>query len=476
MLASRSISQSPHSEAYEAFWKADFHRALALLHNVTSPGAAATRARSLIRLGRFDRAALEYERSDLSRIDPHEATLLAIVAAEARASLSDNTGAEEALGKAFDIAKRNSSRLLHAFSAQTASVLAFYSGNVGLSRQMLEKSLQLSLRLKEGGVPEQPYEVTYSTLRLRQLNLLSWHAAFRGDHQDQEAQLLNAATLAASESRNRDRYLETQLLMNVAIIVGMRPFECGRQHLAARLQSFPWSLHTSVAEIKIRCALMNNSRLFHSGREDEITSLKSAPSLAARFAERADTLLFGNWIVAQDFLKELRYCVSVALDVDWTNPGAETPHLLSLAALVAPFDVELARKAQTMFEAAFKNLPRTLLGRHCVGRQGEQLSQACIDKASVSYGSAADQFRKAREAAKSDWPLTAIAGIESYTISRCSSDLDAAHRFIARFPGSSFSRRLKRALHNIDQAAPGDFPYLGMYGIPVPGVGSVGAA
>ena len=347
MLAAKSVSQSPDSEAYAAYWNADFHRALALFHNVDAPGATVMRARIFMRLRLCDRALAEVERRCLSELDSYEGTGLAIVAAHAHTELREENRVRDALNVAEQIARRSSDRGLAAYSAQTRCFLALSVGDFEQSRGLLEESVALASALEERAA-RKPYDIDFVGLRTRAYGLQPWHDALESDYATEEKHLLGTA-ICAADPRNRDRFIEANALSNLSILVANRPFQLGRQHLVSRLETFPWTRHTVDAEVKCCNALRNNVRLFQSEKEISERVRQTALSLALRLAERADALLFGNWGDQGKFLEELRHSVAVAFDVDWPNATLELPSLLSLAALLAPFDQNISSKSKECF-------------------------------------------------------------------------------------------------------------------------------
>jgi hypothetical protein len=465
----------PLDEAYTAFWNADYHRALALFHKVDAPGCSVMRARALMRLGYYERCLTEYTRRDLSAFDFQEAVGLAGCAAQMFTELAEDNLAVEALNAAERIAIQSSDRALIAYCAQTRCHTALCAGKFEKSRDLLTGAVYLASLLGESR-PKRRYHLDFTLLRARVYGLQAWHAALQGDFVAQEEHCLASAS-SASEPSNRDRYAEAQALNNLGILVSGRPFAAGRQHLISRLKALPSSPHADEAETRMHRSLRNNSRLFRHEKESTDLAPLTGPSLALRFAERVDAMQLGRWRDRKMFLAELRSAVSVAFDIDWSTPGSELLDMLSFAALLAPFDRALARRASALFYARFGDVPRQFVGKHEARDEApRKFTDACLAKAEGRFDDAVKYFRAAAEIQCLDRNLEAISGIERYPLTKLPADLEAARSFINRFPTSSFSRRLQDALATIEGAAPGDFPYLGMYGIPNSGVGSVGAA
>jgi tetratricopeptide (TPR) repeat protein len=475
MLAAKSFSQLPNSEAYDAFWNADYHRALALLHNIDAPGCAVMRARSLMRLKRYDRAIAEFERRPLSSYDSHEAAQLAGLAASAFSLLGSGERAQDALGALRSVVNKSSEKALFLFDALTRCQIAMYAGDLEYSLSFVAEMADLASQLDETA-PQKPHHLDFIFLRSRVLGFQALDAAFRADYPREETHLLDLVSYV-SQPGSPHRDLEAMALELLAALVALRPFPKGRQYLISRLATYPWTRHTSRTENKVRQSLRNNARLF--GTEDEGLALDcpTAPSLTMRLVELVDSLTLERWTDRRQFLAELRFAVSIALDIDWSNVDLEFPTVLEVGALVAPFDLAVARKAKEMYFRHLGNVPRSAVGMHEPRLAAS--NHFCLAGIAKSEGLYREAVRDFAAIAGLPYPgrqLAAIGGIESYTITRCTSDLEPAEWFLEHHPRSSFARRLADALPAAKRSAPGDFPYLGMYAIADAAADSVGAA
>jgi hypothetical protein len=456
----------------------NYHRALALLHNVEAPGCALMRARAWFRLGRHDRAAAECTRRDPSCYDAHEAIQLLELLAASLADQNEIARAYDILEAAKQLAACSGNPLLAAHAAKSEAIVAFVAEDFPGSRAALAYALEALAGLAYVK-PQKDYHVEPIVLRAKLHDLEGWHHALRGDLAAQEECLL-ASVAGAADPRNPDRITEGRLLSNLASYVYRRPSLPGHAYLLARAATFPWSAHTDVVETRIRCALENSHRLFGYGQGPANIGGRSAPSLSLRLTDCVTALLLDTWQSRERFIEECRFSVSMAFEINAAeNSGTEVLDILQLACTIAPFDVTLARRVRDMFAARRAAVSKFHLVMHAPSVAAQlHFADGCIAKAGGNLREAMEQFGASLESAPVGYGdyLGAIVGLERYSVTRRQPDLSRARAFVATFPKSAFTARLREALAGAEYCGPGDFPYLGLYGVAGIGRGRGSAA
>jgi hypothetical protein len=461
------ISYSPLTdEAFAAVWDADNDRALALLHNVDAPGCASMRARIWVRLKRFDRVVAEFERRDLRSYGPHEASSIACSAAFAHAVLGREPEAQRALEDVRSAASRSNDPLLKIQHAYAFARVDLVAGHLERSRQTLEKAASAAAACPDLEA-RTAYQWELKHLRARILELEGRHLGLRGDHEGQEACYVSAL-LTTEEVRYRDRWFEANLLAMLGESLAIYPSHRSRQYVLARSVPFAWNSHLDSAASLVKRGLRNNRRLFGFDEQVETIGGRSAPSLAARLGERLDALAMDEWQNRNHFVEEMRFAVSIALDVDWTMTSQhEALQLARLGVLLTPYEPALARKLWARYRARLQQLPvmpavleepqRVML---------EVFLEGCLRKAEGDLAGAAQSLRAVHDFWRSrglGW-LAAIAGIERFGICRDPSDIAAAREYLDAYPKTTFARRLGRALDRVQSSDRTEFAYLGLYG------------
>jgi len=466
MLSSR-ISYSPLTDqAFAAVWDADNDRALALLHNVDAPGCAAMRARLWIRLKRFDRVVAEFERRELRSYAPQEAGSIACSAAFAHALLGEEREAQRALEDARSAASRSNDPLLKIQHAYAFARVDLVTGNLERSWRTLEEA-----RLAAAACTElearTAYQLELNHLRARILEHEGRHLGLHGDHEGQEACYVSAL-LIAEEAHYRDRWFEANLLAMLGESLAIYPSHRSRQYVFSRSMRFAWNSHLDSAASLVKRGLRNNRRLFGFDEQVETIGGRSAPSLAGRLGERIDALALDEWQNRKDFIEEMRFAVSIALDVDWTMTSRhEALHLARLGVLLTPYEPQLARKMLARYRARLQQLPVMPIVLEEPKRvMQEVFLEGCLLKAEGDLPGAAGSLLAVHDFWRRrglGW-LAAVAGIERYSITRDPSDLAAARDYLGTHPDTTFARRLGRALDRVPSSERTEFAYFGLYG------------
>ncbi len=452
------------TDAFAAVWNGEHDRALALLHNVDAPGCAVMRARVWLRLERFERVVSEYDRRALAAYHPIEATGLACCAAVAYASLGESWAAHAALEAARLQAERSGDQLLALQRAYTAMLVDLLAGNVERSRAAAP-GLSATARALPHVDARTPYQWELAHLRARIFQHEGRHYELENDRAASE-RCFTEALLAAEGARSRDRFLEAQLLALLSGIVADSPVPEARARALARVNETAWSSHTEGSGSYVDAALADNRRLFGSSLAARPAAVRGGHSLASRLGDRVHALFLEAWPQGDGFYDECRFAVSLALDVDWSATlDYEAIHLAHLAAVLAPWDVVVARRMLDVYVTRIAALsPNSAMVRGPGRGPIELFAAACIAKAEARFGEASGLLaRVARLWSERGlaWAV-ALAGLERFAITHDDGDLQPARAFASAFPASSFSRRLREALP-VAAGEAGAFPYLGLY-------------
>jgi hypothetical protein len=309
--------------------------------------------------------------------------------------------------------------------------------------------------------PRTPYQWELSHLRARILQHHGRHCELENDRFAAERCYVTALR-AAEGARNRDRYLEGQLLALLATVIAETPADESRAYVVAR-SSVSWSSHLDQCTTFVRHALVNNHRLFGSRAPVELRTTRGAPSLAARLDDRVNALLLEDWPDPANFYAECRFAISLALDIDWSRTAEhDVLALARLSAVLAPFERTFAQTIAQTYDARLGQLSPNCATRRNPHRPAhEMLRDAALAKAGGEFEEAATILgRVAKESHERGVPWrAAIAGLERFAVTRDDRDLATARVFANAYPTSSFSRRLRRSL---TAAVAGDcaFPYL----------------
>jgi hypothetical protein len=475
MLTSKSFGYSITDEAFSAVWSADNDRALALLHNVDAPGCTAMRARVWFRVRRLERTIAEFDRREPGRYMAPEATALACTAAFAHAMLGNELQAQRALVAAKAAARRSNDPLLRLHCGYAGARVDYLLGNLARSRRALD-DVSAEASGHSGAEVRTPYQLELNHLRARIFELEGRHRAFAGDYAGQEERLVSAL-LATELVRRRDRWFEAQLLASLSELLAAFPSQRSRQFVLSRSMRLSWTSHLDHAAQFVKRGLRNNRRLFGFDEPIDAIGGRSAPSLASRLGERVDALLVDEWNGGKPFLEELRFAVSIALDVDWAATAEhEATHLAWLAVLLTAVEPALSQRMCGRYLNRIAQVPATSTILREPRRQAlEIFRDGCAAKACGDWQIAHERLGRALEFWRSrgfGWKAS-IAGVERFSVSREPSDLEPAAAFLAAFPDTSFSRRLARALELAPRSEPGAFAYLGLYASPEPVAASI---
>jgi hypothetical protein len=450
------------NEGFDAVWRADFDRAVALLHNVDAPGCATMRSRVYLRMGLANRAIAEYDRSVTQHLHPRERAELAIIASAAYRAIGDCASSNELWQSSERIARELDDPLLDLLRLTVTTVRDFSIGQLDRSRRDAERALVLADALRDREA-RFAYLFDGNHLRARVLEILSMHAALDDDRQERE-RLLTDAILGAALVRNRDVFMEVNLLANLATLLAISPAARSRDLVLSRAKAIAWTDHLDEKRTAIKRGLRCNKDLFGFSEEIEQIGGRGYPTLALRVCDSVDRLLHSNWAERSAFDSELAFTTELAQRVYWhETTGEEFQSLASLAALAATRTPDVA----SALLALYRGKAKMLSGQFLYAWDGratafESFAEASIAKARGEHAQARAKYADAQAfyKARAMHAHAAFVGLERYTIGRDSRDLEEAAEFLRAYPNSAFARRLGRAFERTPDAAPGDFIYL----------------
>lgn len=450
------------ADGLDAVWRADFDRAVAMLHNVDAPGCAALRGRVYVRIGHPERAIAEFERSRLQRLHPRESAELTLIAWVAYRAVGDHIRAKQLAREAQALRDAFQDPLFTLSVMHLLCVHDFIAGSLARSRATALEALRMADAYRNIEAPF-PYLFEGNHIRSRLLEVLSAHAAIAGDFAEQE-RLLVDAVLSSALVRHRDVFGEVNFLANLGTFLSTYPGVRSRELVLSRAESVSWNDHLDAKRTYIKRGLRTNKDIFGSPHSLENFGGRSYPTLAWRVDDIVDRLMHANWASDASFDSELAFAIDLAGRVDWADTrGEEVVGLTSLSALIAPRSPEMA----THFMDAYRAKAPTLSGLYVYVWDGrrpalESFADGSIAKARGDFVTALRKYEDARNFwIDRDVPArAAMAGIERFTISREAVDREPAVTFLRMFPNTGFARRLGRAFERSEAARPADFPFL----------------
>jgi len=450
------------AEAFAAAWAADDDRALAALHNVDWAGSRAMRARIYARKGLLERVLAERGELDATvSPDAAERAEVSLIAAEMLADRGRRVEAVLALHAAGEAAPARDRRLHAQIRAATAAV-ELSSGNVREAAAAVAAGFALAETL--GDDAASAYRLEPNHLCARLFELRSRLHALRFAYAAQLDDLCRAIS-SAKLVRNRDVWHESGLLASISTVVGSFPEASALRLLESASDDIRWNAHLGARECVVRVNLARAGMLFGSG--DRIGSPAprlGAPTLAARLALDADRLLFDAWPDADAYDRELDFVATLAESVTWGDvAGEEILGLPTVALALAPRDLARAEAIKIRYDRTLATLSREAAAFLEPRRVAfDDFVSAGIAKARGDGASARTlldgciAFWNAREMRA--W--AAVAMLERFELSGDDRDLDAARAFVADWPRSRFSARLRGALALATAEAPSRFPFV----------------
>ncbi|MBD5653905.1 MAG: hypothetical protein IAI50_01840 [Candidatus Eremiobacteraeota bacterium] len=452
-----SLKEAP---AQEAFFGADFERALALLHNDRSPGATYLRVRAIFRLGKFTRAIAEAEKVDLDSLVHEEVVaLLSLHAfvlirlgryAEARSRISTLEGTRSE--SPYDFLEVQCIKSYYYYFVRR------YERCFAAIQSILANTENLRDDRRQYAFERDAY--SYRAQAATLLGIIHGSRAQFALAQKWHAEAL----LSAERSVPRDNFFEAHALANLSCAITAVNCPSSISILRDRLASLKWSAGIDEQYVNATRNLRHASNVFGSDRIAFTTHAASSSSLAWKLADSVGRLLTQSWPTALEFDEELSYAKTFITRVDWINTtGDEVTGLAELVPLLAPFDVVAALDANSRREMTLALAsPHSPLGHAARDTAIDRFASGCIAKASAKWLVAEADLRASFDglfASGIRWRAS-IAAIELFTLTREDRLLEVPRDFIAAYPRSPFSKRLGRAVDLAPDAQRGAFPYL----------------
>jgi hypothetical protein len=458
----RLSGSSEINEGFEAVWRADFDRAVALLHNVDAPGCSTMRSRVYLRMNLPKRAVAEYERASHLRLHPRERAEMTLIGSGAYRAIGDAARADALWHEAERLGGELDDPLFDLIRICVSTVRDFTDGRLADSLATAKRGMALCER---SGNRESPFTYLFegNHLRARFLEVLAMHAALAGDHREHERLLIDAV-LTGALVRRRDVFTEVHLLASLATYLTTYPAPRARELVHSRAKAIAWNDHLDYKRSYIKRGLRSNKDIFGSPEDVESFGGRGFPTLAWRVSDSVDRLLGSNWADRSAFDTELGFAMELAERVDWQEtPGEEIASLPLLCALVAPRAVDVAEKLM----AAYREKLKSLSGQFLYVWEGrrpalERFAEASIAKARGDFPLALEKYAQSQAywTAREMRARAAFTGLERYTMSREAADLAPAVEFLNAFPTSAFARRLGSAFQRSASARPGEFLFL----------------
>ncbi len=454
-------------EGFDAIWRADFDRAVALLHNVDAPGCSTMRSRAYLRMGLAKRAVAEYEHSQTLRLHPREHAEMVLLAVGAYRLVGDTARSVELASDVERIATELKDPSFDLLCLTVDSVREMTRGNLAASKSAAERGLRLSEKIKNRE-PAFNYCFEVNHLRARLLESMGIHASLVGDHDAHERYLADAV-LTSTYVRRRDVFAEVNLLSNLSTIIARYHAPRARDLVFARMNSIVWNDHLEYNRSYIKRCMRSSKEIFGFSESIENFGGRGYATLAARLGDSVDRLLGSHWADRAAFDAELTFAIELTDRVDWNDtPGEELSSLPLLAALAAARNVESAERIMEIYAREVQALCRSFVF-YWDGRRPaiERFAEASIAKARGDFATALEKHERSKEfwSENGIGHRAALVGIERYTMSRDTADLAPAAAFLRAFPNTPFARRLGSAFERTTDAAPGGFPFL-MQGVP----------
>jgi hypothetical protein len=449
-------------EAFAAAWAADDDRALAALHNADWPGSRAMRARIYARKGLLERVLTERCEAEAAlALDVAERVELVLIAAEMLGVRGRRVEAVLALHAATEIANGRDRGLQAQIRIASASV-DLSSGDVRQAAASVAAGFALTEKL--GDHATSAYRLETNHLNARLFELRSRLHALRFAYAAQLDDLCRAIS-SAKLVRNRDAWHESGVLAGISAAVGSFPEPSARRLLETASADLCWNAHLAARESAVRVNLARADTLFGFGdRLGAPAPPLGAPTLAARLALDADRLLFDAWHEAEAYDRELHFVATLAESIDWGDvAGEEIFGLATVALALAPRDLARADAIKTRYDRALATLSREaaafleprrvafddFVSAGLAKARGDDASARALLDECVAFWNARDMRAWA-----------AIAMLERFELSADDRDLAAARAFVAAWPRSRFSERLRASLAVATATPKAGFPYV----------------
>jgi hypothetical protein len=311
---------------------------------------------------------------------------------------------------------------------------------------------------------ESAFRLETNHLNARLFELRSRLHALRFGYAAQLDDLCRAIS-SAKLVRNRDVWHESGLLAGISAAVGSFPELSARRLLETASADLRWNAHLGARESTVRVNLARADMLFGFGdRIGAPAPSLGAATLPARLALDSDRLLFDEWHDAETYDRELHFVATLAESIEWGDvAGEEIFGLATVALALAPRDRARADAIKTRYDRALATLSREeaafleprrvafddFVSAELAKARGDRESARALLDGCIAFWNARDLRA---------W--TAIAMLERVELSGDDRDLSAARAFVAAWPRSPFSARLRASLAVATATPEASFPYV----------------
>ena len=450
------------SDGLSALLNGETVKAIALLHNDLSPGAAYAQVRALFRLRNFERA-IDFSKSvNMDYLEYEEDVALSSLQIFILARMGQVDEAFLALPLLAAKIKHND--LLGKLEYQYIfAYLQYCKRRYSESLQILFGVLSATSQLTEDS-RRFKFQSDAFIIRAKSGTLIGVIKAICADYLASERAHCDAL-LSAEQANPRDSFLEALILANLSCVLCQVQSDSALTILRDRVKRFHWNDGLEEHRVYVDRHLRMASLLFGDTGEDQKGWGRSAPSLAYRLAECLDSLLLDEWRSCTDYQNELDFSKTLISRVDWLKTdGEEYLSLNEMIPLLAPFDLNFAADVRAKFRDKQLTAVPHIASSSPIDQAAIKFADACIAKAEQDYETACNGFRAAINSYEKHgvaW-RSAIAMVELCDLTSCPDTIATLERYTKSLTRSPFSRRLNTAVKLLHATGRSKFSYLGM--------------
>ena len=356
--------------AVSSFYSADYDECLKFLGCELTAPAITLRARSLIRMRREDEGLAVIASALKTQPAGYHEAEWSTVRVIALTSLGRFADAKVAIDKARGPVARLTSAAMQAEFDYAEAMLGWsvcdYEQVNRSVHQILSASFDSQLAPRTTG--QNFFAVHQREVRAKAYDLLGVLAAVRENY-DEQAALVVMAFEELDKVGIVDKFFETRLLYNLAVIARDLDLHESFDFVSQRVSEYEFSPCTKLTEFNIRRALgwCSANRGNHLGALRQFRlSADAAPSIPWRIIAILDRALLARELhESHSAQEELDYALRLYQNVDWeATRDEERSALLILAQHLAASDPAKARVVLNRHESLTTPLPFSSLGAH----------------------------------------------------------------------------------------------------------------
>ena len=363
----------------------EYEKALALLHNDSSPGSMHGRVFALTRLGHYDRAILAADTANVGSVTAEEfaaLSLLRIFILARIGKLEDAAASMDRLLSTLNVKNPVIDLECHYVAAYLSYCRRDYDSVIARLKEIIAATELIHADFRPPYLPHDAFCV-----RAKAATLLGVIAGMRDDYSESERWHCEAL-LSAERARPRDVYLEGLILANLSCVISEVYAPSAVALLENRVASLKWTPSMSEQLLYVERHLRISRNLYGLGGPLSKSAKVSSPSIAWRLAEFVDKLLTAQWPSEDAYLKELQFAKSLVQRVDWLGTfGEEGSNLNDLVILLAAFDLPAAEMVQRNFEEKIVTFTSHFpTGRTARDKAWIDVASGCLAKGNGTVG------------------------------------------------------------------------------------------